>query len=96
MSWSKLTPTTNPKVKSQGKRCRSLKSLEELKKDAKKDKQATGEPTEQAKGKRPTAKPLATSTGEPASDTTTGGTTEVTTLTAEEEALLKPTPSGKS
>jgi len=39
---------------------------------------------------------LATSTGEPASDTTTGGTTELTTLTAEEEALLKPTPSGKS
>jgi len=48
------------------------------------------------KGKRPTAKPLATSTGEPASDTTMGGTTGMTTLTAEEEALLKPTPSGES
>lgn len=47
-------------------------------------------------GKRPTADPLATSSGKPVSDTTMGGTTEPITLTAEEKALLKPDPSGGS
>ncbi len=65
-------------------------------KDAKKDKQATREPKEQDMGKRPTADPLATSSGKPVSDTTMGGTTEPITLTAEEKALLKPDPSGGS
>ncbi len=65
-------------------------------KDAKKDKQATREPKEQDMGKRPTADPLATSSGKPVSDTTMGGATEPITLTAEEKALLKPDPSGGS